>query len=233
MRRSKDDSELTRTAILDAAELAFCDHGFACTTLETISRAAGVTRGAFYWHFKDKAEVLQALHMRTFLPQEQILAAAVDVETGDPLQFLLDLGIDALREFETDESRQRMFRIMSDLTAAPEGRETLAKLDTDMRHLMRRIMDRARAEGVLHPDYSPEEAAVFVVVVFTGLLSEWIRSGKGFPLSGYGGKLLRRQLAEMRSDAGQGGAGQGSLHQPTPQRPRSSPPGRAGPNEKD
>ncbi|SEH67004.1 TetR family transcriptional regulator [Paracoccus alkenifer] len=212
MRRRKDDSEQTRNAILDAAEIGFCDRGYAATTLEMISRAAGVTRGAFYWHFRDKAELLAALHARILLPQEQILAAIADPDgEQDPLELLSCAGIEALRQFEVDESRQRMFRIMSDLGTGPEGREVQSRLDGELRGLTRRIMQRARDQGLLHRDFTPHEAAVFVQVTFIGLLGEWLRSDKGFPLAGFGEKLVRRQLAVLRADGGgwadAGGAG--------------------------
>ena len=61
MRRTKEESELTRTAILDAAERIFCEQGYAVATIDGVSRAAGVTRGAFYWHFKDRQDLLMAV----------------------------------------------------------------------------------------------------------------------------------------------------------------------------
>ena len=48
MRRSKEDAEQTRSAILDAAEHLFCAQGVTASTLEGIARKAGVTRGAVY-----------------------------------------------------------------------------------------------------------------------------------------------------------------------------------------
>ena len=212
MRRRNDDSQQTRNAILDAAEIGFCERGYAATTLEMISRAAGVTRGAFYWHFRDKAELLATLHARSLLPQEQILAATADAaEPGDPLEQLSRAGIAALRDFEVNQSRQRMFRIMSDLGTGPEGRAALSRLDGELRSLMRRVMQRARDEGSLHPDFTPHEAAVLVHVTFIGLLGEWLRSDRGFPLAEFGEKLVRRQFALLRADGGgwadAGGAG--------------------------
>ena len=85
MRRSKEDSEQTRAAILDAAARMFCEKGYAATTVESIARAAGVTRGAFYWHFRDRSDVLGALHGRSFLPQERFLTAAIESGAEDPL----------------------------------------------------------------------------------------------------------------------------------------------------
>ena len=131
MRRTKEESELTRTAILDAAERIFCEQGYAVATIDGVSRAAGVTRGAFYWHFKDKADLLGALYARSLLPQEQILTTAAEM-CSDPLRSLLDAGVASLREFEVDEGKQRMFRIMSDLTIGCEGRANLARIDAEL-----------------------------------------------------------------------------------------------------
>lgn len=221
MRRRKADSEQTRNAILDAAERGFCERGYAATTLEAISRAAGVTRGAFYWHFKDKAELLAALHARSLLPQEQILAAVADAEgPGDPLERLANAGVEALRDFEVNESRQRMFRITSDLGIGSEGRAMPVRLDGELRSLMRRVMQRARDEGSLHPGFTPQEAAMLVHVTFIGLLSEWLRSDRGFPLAEFGEKLVRCQLAVLRADgAGRADAGNaGPRDPPAPER---------------
>ncbi len=51
----------TREALLKAARPLFAAHGFADVALETIVRAAGVTRGALYHHFADKTELFAAV----------------------------------------------------------------------------------------------------------------------------------------------------------------------------
>ena len=60
MRRTKEEAENTRTAILTAAELLFLKKGVSHTSLEQIARQAGVTRGAVYWHFQNKAQIGRA-----------------------------------------------------------------------------------------------------------------------------------------------------------------------------
>ena len=200
MRRTKEESELTRAAILNAAERVFCEQCFAGATIDGISRAAGLTRGAFYWHFKDKAELLGALYARSVLPQELILSSAA--ETGsDPLCSLMDAGVASLREFEEDEGKQRMFRIMSDMTIGDDARTNLARVDAELDALILRVMTCAKDTGGLHPEICAREAAVFVGVTIGGLLAEWLRSGKSFPLASYGEKLLRRHIAMLRGDA--------------------------------
>jgi AcrR family transcriptional regulator len=51
----------TRESLIAAARALFAEHGFADVALETIVRAAGVTRGALYHHFPDKSELFAAV----------------------------------------------------------------------------------------------------------------------------------------------------------------------------
>ena len=51
----------TRDRILDAAEDVFYDKGYSNTTLNEIAEAASVTRGAIYWHFKNKEDLFLSL----------------------------------------------------------------------------------------------------------------------------------------------------------------------------
>ena len=50
---------VTRQRVLDAAEAAFADEGFGGASLDRIAEAAGLTRGAIYSSFRDKADVPQ------------------------------------------------------------------------------------------------------------------------------------------------------------------------------
>ena len=52
-RRTRDEALETRNTILDTAERVFSERGVSHTTLADIAAAAGVTRGAIYWHFKN------------------------------------------------------------------------------------------------------------------------------------------------------------------------------------
>ncbi|GAB3569152.1 TetR/AcrR family transcriptional regulator [Amycolatopsis endophytica] len=66
--------DLRERAILDAAERQLDAGGPEGMTVETIAKAAGITRGAFYFYFGSKNDVLAALVQRTV----SILRGAVD-----------------------------------------------------------------------------------------------------------------------------------------------------------
>ncbi|HDX8866782.1 TPA: TetR family transcriptional regulator [Klebsiella michiganensis] len=65
VRRTKIAAERTRKQILDAAEQCFRDIGVTRTTLDMIAEKAGCTRGAIYWHFTEKKDILKQLIERT------------------------------------------------------------------------------------------------------------------------------------------------------------------------
>jgi TetR/AcrR family transcriptional repressor of nem operon len=60
MRVSKEQKELTRKQIIEAAGRGFRQYGFAGLGIDGLAKQAGVTSGAFYGHFQSKDEVLHA-----------------------------------------------------------------------------------------------------------------------------------------------------------------------------
>ncbi len=57
MRRTKEEAGRTRKAILNASLKVFSSKGYARSRLEDVAKEAGVTRGAIYWHFDNKAKL--------------------------------------------------------------------------------------------------------------------------------------------------------------------------------
>jgi TetR/AcrR family acrAB operon transcriptional repressor len=67
-RKTKEDAEKTRQDLIEAARTVFHQHGVSRSTLEKIAQTAGVTRGAVYWHFKDKPALFFAMREDVFAP---------------------------------------------------------------------------------------------------------------------------------------------------------------------
>lgn len=61
---------------LRAARLALLHHGAHGVRVETLARALGVTKGSFYWHFKDRRELMEIL-LREWEEEAQILTDAL------------------------------------------------------------------------------------------------------------------------------------------------------------
>lgn len=113
VRRTKADALVTRNSLLDAAEHLFQVHGVSRTSLNDIATAAGTTRGAIYWHFKDKADLFNAMMERVTMPLEGALAcAAGKAEAADnPLLSLRDSMMNALKQTANDEQTRRVFEV--------------------------------------------------------------------------------------------------------------------------
>lgn len=78
MRRTKEDAEETRRILLGAALTVFGEKGYAATRLSEIAAAAGVTRGAIYWHFKNKEELFLELVRSRINPFIQVVEGILD-----------------------------------------------------------------------------------------------------------------------------------------------------------
>lgn len=64
VRKTKEEAAETRSRLLDTAEEVFLREGVTRTSLQRIAEAAGLTRGAIYWHFQDKADLFNAMMER-------------------------------------------------------------------------------------------------------------------------------------------------------------------------
>ena len=112
-RRTKEDAQATRTALLDAAERVFQQRGVSRTSLNEIAQAAGVTRGALYWHFKDKAALFNAMMERVTLPLETALTGVAEdcTDLCDPVAALREGLMHALRQIARDPQTRRVLQI--------------------------------------------------------------------------------------------------------------------------
>ena len=61
MRRTKEDAEQTRKDILAAAMDIFSEKGYSKTTFDEIAKHVNLTKGAVYWHFRNKPDIVAAL----------------------------------------------------------------------------------------------------------------------------------------------------------------------------
>ena len=110
-RRTKEDALATRAALLDAAEHLFQAHGVSGTSLNDIALAAGASRGAVYWHFKDKADLFNAMMERVTLPLEHALVDSAQAEDRDALQRMRRAILFALKRTESDAQTRRVFEV--------------------------------------------------------------------------------------------------------------------------
>lgn len=203
-RKCKEDAAATREGILDAAEHVFASIGVSCATLHDIAVAAGVTRGAIYWHFQDKAAVFDAFVCeRASLPLDVGQYLSEPVSAADPLESLHAQVTAALRRSAGDERLQRIFRIaMLNATVLDHGDAAQRRWQEIRRGWMsfaERRLVLAREAGVLAPAAAPQAIALAIWIMIDGLVRTWLLMDRQFDLVAQGESTLATYLAGLRA----------------------------------
>jgi len=168
-------SENTRSHLVRSAADLFDRNGFAGATLEDVSRAAGVTKGAFYFHFSSKDELGGAIQAAACA---LLHAAVYRVGSHLPvLQSLVDLTHELAGWLEREPVVRASFR-----TARECGHRGKPFLDfhADWLATVETLLVSARGTGELRAEVDVEHAATLVLSVSTGVEMLWwagIRNG--------------------------------------------------------
>lgn len=185
-RTTKEEALATRHRLLDAAERVFAERGVSRTTLNDIALAAGVTRGAIYWHFKNKADLFNAMMERVTLPMEQGLQRVGQTPDSDPLEELTASMLAVMHQVVHDERTRRVFEVATlkveyiDEQMAIQERHARIKTEVTARmaHNLRLAAER-RQVSLLIP---PEPAALMVHAQVCGLIQDWLIAPTSFDL---------------------------------------------------
>jgi TetR/AcrR family acrAB operon transcriptional repressor len=184
VRRTKKDSQETRRAIIAAARDVFFTNGVTSTTLEQIAVAAGVTRGAIYWHFADKAELFYAMRDEVKVPLADRSDHALEASSElDPLQRIERFLSVILDQISKDESTRKTFQILTfkceyvgdfarDLDCA-------SGMHLDLRDKLAKLYREAKRRGLLRAGVTPMCAASDTLIFVSGLIKIWVVDESG------------------------------------------------------
>ena len=112
-RKTKENAELTRQCLIEAARQVFLERGVSRTTMEHIAAQAGVTRGAIYWHFNNKIDLFQAMREQVFLPLIDRMDDTLLVEdSGDPLDRIENFLCDTIQILTDSVETRQIYEIM-------------------------------------------------------------------------------------------------------------------------
>ena len=84
-----EQSDQTQRALLAAARALFTERGYAATSLAAIAARAGVTRGALYYHFENKAGLFYAVYTEIEGELMQGVVQSMAAAEGDEWQRIL------------------------------------------------------------------------------------------------------------------------------------------------
>ncbi len=203
-RKTKEDAQETREGILDAAEDCLLESGVARTSLEAIATRAGVTRGAVYWHFNNKAEVVDAVINRVSVPFFHGLEWVSRADGTTPLRDLREMLRSSFSNLANTPRVRSVIEVIELRCEVPAEGDAISDLrKAGMRKTHARIsaaFERAAALGQLRPDMDPESCARSLHFVIYGALRMYLLDPEHINLKQDGLAAIDLALRAVASD---------------------------------
>lgn len=185
-RKTKQEAQETRQHILDVALRLFSQQGVSSTSLGEIAKAAGVTRGAIYWHFKDKSDLFSEIWE---LSESNIGELELEYQAkfpGDPLSVLREILIHVLESTVTEERRRLLMEIIfhkcefvGEMAVVQQAQRNLClesydRIEQTLKHCIEAKM--------LPADLMTRRAAIIMRGYISGLMENWLFAPQSFDL---------------------------------------------------
>ncbi|WDE02619.1 TetR family transcriptional regulator [Thalassomonas actiniarum] len=182
-RKTKEEAERTRKTLIHAALMHFSEHGVAHTTLNDISKAAGVTKGAFYWHFKNKLEIFEAIVEAYSQPLDEKATNMLE-QAEEPLSGLFQSLAYYASEVEKSPELIALFTVSfykceytRELTPLLKfDQQEVAKTKDIITTALKKLPDNGWQNN---QEGNPELIATIAIDAVTGTLMRWCRDRQG------------------------------------------------------
>ncbi|MEJ2718871.1 MAG: 3-hydroxyacyl-CoA dehydrogenase NAD-binding domain-containing protein [Deltaproteobacteria bacterium] len=165
----------SRAKILEAATELFGRKGYHGSTIENITRAAGISRGALYWHFESKSDVLGAVVERL---QKEYLDRFIEetLQAGPKASDRLRRIFKFNARFAVEHTDLiHCLRTLSLELSPSEDVHSRAFFDivTKQRNFLVRILTDAQQEGVIRSDIDATMLAAIILAIHDGIILQW------------------------------------------------------------
>ena len=160
----------TREHLLEVAATAFAEHGYAATSMSDLVERAGVTRGAFYFHFDSK----EALALAAFRhKQQQFIRRQLEGVASTGAGSAVDQLVAGLRlrnrMMRDDPAFNCLRRLCTELRSEPRLAPEVATFDAAPVALLTAVIEAAQAEGDLRRDIPPGRLARLMFAALVGI----------------------------------------------------------------
>ena len=181
--------------LINAAMDLFASYGYRGTSLARIARAAGVTKGALYWHFNDKEDFFLAVAERVLEEWNNAF------RQEGPVTNRAEFRDHFLRIFETSAglnvtnpwvSRLLMIITLESHKIGPRVLRAMRKANTRQLQYLRDVVAQGKSLGVFEADLDLDWAATQLWSSMVGSQLLWYLHGSRFELR----KSFRRQARE-------------------------------------
>lgn len=172
-RKTPEESQKTRDAILDAAEVVFLHKGVTHASMADIAEQAGVSRGAVYGHYKNKMELGLAMCRRAFEIEDGLKERSAGEVS--PLERLRTQYLFHMRQYCESDTQRRVLEILyTRCERTPENDEMLrlkARFEKECEDDHMLLLNEAVGRGELPPDLDVGLAFSFLNTLLCGQCS--------------------------------------------------------------
>lgn len=203
MRKTKIEALKTKEYLMMAALETFYKKGVARASLNEIAQTAGVTRGALYWHFKNKEDLFDGLFQRISDDIENCLVQDLETTNKDSwLNFRLTL-LKFFERLENNNLHNKFYNILFLKCEHTEQNEAIISLVNKYRTLwnqkLNAILTECVAQQALDENLDTGFAAVFVKCSIDGLIQQWLAAPHDFELNQVAPRVVDITLDNLKN----------------------------------
>jgi TetR/AcrR family acrAB operon transcriptional repressor len=196
-RKTKAEAAQTRERLIECARQVFSREGVTNTSLEEVAREAGVTRGAVYWHFRDKADLFMSVRRHTGM-----LLRFEGTSTDDPLLRLEAGLLAAFQRLSDDQEARETYEMMlwkCEYVGEFAGvRQELMGAGDRFLAETTELYAEARERKLTPSDLDPRLTAQETYCFYVGMLKLWLADQEGETIRGDIRRLIARHVAARR-----------------------------------
>ncbi len=186
MRKTKDEAEVTRQKIIEAAIEEFKSKGYETTRLEDIAEKTGLTRGAIYWHFNNKMDILTTL-LNEMLAKFEDMATVFNEREGTAVEKLRHLLVEIFVCHDLDKRlRDTLWVLISEMKALLSIEEVHwagAKFREKYVHLILGIVQDGIRDGEIRDDIDPNDIIWSIFFLLKGAITIDIMDQHLYPIT--------------------------------------------------
>ena len=178
MRRTKEDAEQTRKAILNSAMDMFYEKGYSKTTFDEIAKRINLTKGAVYWYFRNKPDIVAAL-INDFA--DKYIANIKDfITTHQPVSFasIIDMQLFNNRQIREDTQYYKFLFFVSCQMEWSEAiinkiQPSIEQTKQVTRKLFIDALQKLQNDGEIRPDVDISKICEILMTMYGGILEAY------------------------------------------------------------
>jgi AcrR family transcriptional regulator len=168
-------SQETPNRILNQAMRIFLEKGYHGTSIDDITQAAGLTKGALYWHFKSKEDLLKKLirkYEKSFL--DKLIHAVTEVKGGASDKFEKYVRFNSAFAYYNRELCVSFTTLAAELVGAHHGIEPeIRRVYKKYQNFLSKLILQGKKEKIFRKEIDADLAALIVIAFHDGILLQW------------------------------------------------------------